>query len=243
MLNILLIVLGVLLWYYVSDNYKCWATNFDIWKMKRDRKKGKKPQYTEVTDDWFDRIMEKKPWFEELYWSIRRVWIAFWDFPTDLVYEIRHAWQRYRRGWSFRDTWAMDWHLTKILPEMLEHLKKTNHGVPCAVFVKADGEDEHGNPTDEAHEKAKARWNKIMDSMILTFKIARKIEEDHWFYQPSDQYDVKLANKYRKIQKELRAKRPNLYDEHDNHVMTKEECKVYEKGWKLFQTHFFSLWD
>jgi hypothetical protein len=107
------------------------------------------------------------------------------------------------------------------------------------MYLKSDPLDETGNFTDEADERAKKRWDKILDDIILTFQIADKISNEHWFYQESKTYNKKLADQWRKITKKWNKD----YYEFHGHVMTKQECKIYERGWKYFQKHFFALDD
>ena len=111
------------------------------------------------------------------------------------------------------------------------------------VYPKDCKLDKYGNPIKEEEKKAIQRWNYILNIIIKTFETTQKIQVDHWFYQNSNKYSNKLANKYRKINKTLKQKRPNLYNSNDLHVMTKEECIKYEEGWKYFQKYYFNLWD
>ena len=44
---------------------------------------------------------------------------------------------------------------------------------------------------------------------------------------------------YSKVYEKLNKEHP----EYSTHVMSKEECVRYRKGWYYFQKYFFSLWD
>lgn len=233
-------------WVFISCNYRSWYTQIELWKTKLELKKLKEGKnikiYTEK--DVFETLYKKRPWYEETYnFLYYRVWIKFWDLPKDFFDEISHAWQRYRRGWSYRDIWSVDNFLSNIIPEMLKELKRAKSGVPLSVFNKSDKKDESGDYTDKTYDLVFERWGKILDQIILTFEISKMIESHNWICQESKNYNVKDANMYRRFQKILKEKNPDLYDDLDNHVMTKEECKVYEKGWDLFKKYYFSLWS
>ncbi len=55
--------------------------------------------------------------------------------PVDLFKDhatrpLRRFWQRGRRGWCAEDVWSVDGYLSRIIPEMLDELRKNNHGWP-----------------------------------------------------------------------------------------------------------------
>ncbi len=182
----------------------------------------------------FDRgpYVEPTKLEEAWWWICRALWYNLMEHPEDLRYWLIHKYQRAKRGWSTRDTWGYHHFLATVIIGGLEHLKKTKHGVPFEV------------PNDDENmTKAVAKWDKILDTIILTFKTSQIMGEHYWFYQNSEKYDVKEANKHIKIQTELKKENPDLYNKNELYVMTKEECKAYEKGWKLFQEHFFGLND
>ena len=72
-----------------------------------------------------------------------------------------------------------------------------------------------------------------MDSMIRTFEIANNILNNNWHYTLYKHYDIVIDRDLR----ERMSKLDFMY------IMSKKECKEYEEGWRLFQQHFFSLWD
>ncbi len=43
---------------------------------------------------------------------------------------LRRFWQRGRRGWCREDIWSVDGYLSRVIPEMLDELRKHNHGWP-----------------------------------------------------------------------------------------------------------------
>ena len=72
-----------------------------------------------------------------------------------------------------------------------------------------------------------------MDNIIYTFETANNILENHYIYYPSRNYDDENYKELRKGMSTLEF----------CYIMSLEECKRYEEGWRLFQKHFFSLWD
>ena len=202
---------------------------------------GKKPYVTRSSGDVFKDLENSK--VRNIYLNVYRFFLHIIESPSYYYYEIKYFIQRGIRGWSNRDSWSIDWYLTSILVPILKKLKENKHGHPMQVYPKDCKLDKYGNPIKEEEKKAIQRWNYILNIIIKTFETTQKIQVDHWFYQNSNKYSNKLANKYRKINKTLKQKRPNLYNSNDLHVMTKEECIKYEEGWKYFQKYYFNLWD
>ncbi len=126
--------------------------------------------------------------------------------------ERKYRRQRAQRGWSVRDTWAVDsWFLT-VVPQMLEYLKEHHTGFPNEVqreYLEAH-RDELGMtyeefcnyPADENSEGYKLRekiddicdrrWEEILGRMIFLFREANRetctaqnlcAQEDRWDYQ------------------------------------------------------------
>jgi len=221
---------------------------FDIRDMKRDAKaikeaKKKGMSTDEMVEEEILHELKREPYeppkkLDTFIWWVKRIfWWGLLEHPEDFRRWLIHKYQRAKRGWSNRDTWGFSWFLSEVIIGGLEYLKKTKHGIPCAF-----GNSRSDN-SDKEFKKCEDKWNAALHSMIFTFKISQEINDNHWFYQNSKKYDIKLANRMRKSNRELLKKDPKLWDKKALHVMTKEECKIYEKGWALFQEHFFSLWD
>jgi hypothetical protein len=226
-----------------------------IEKLKKAKEEGKTTEdmakeglLTQHAETFVERMREKRAkrifpeWVYQSYYKF--MWTCWWgllDHPRDLRRYTIHAYNRTKYGWSRMDAWFIAGHLIQILPPMLRYVKKFKHGVPQSMFLKSDPVDEYGNYTDEAMELASARFDKVIDKVIETFETASKIAESDLIYQNSKTYDVEKANKWRKQEKELHKKYPDLG--FPSKVMTKKECERYEKGWELFQKHFFEFGD
>lgn len=76
---------------------------------------------------------------------------------------------------------------------------------------------------------SKDEWKSVLDEIIWTFEVAQKIINSEWVYLKSKERNKKSINIFAK--------------EYNYHIMTKEECERYRKGWDLFKKHYFSLWD
>lgn len=182
----------------------------------------------EVNYTWWDKFIlhSKMNWLRWLIYNMS-------DVPVDFCREVKWFIQRGRRGFSDRDIWSMDWWLTDIMPDALRQLKRNKHGVPCSMFTEKAQINKHGIFTNKEINRAKKRWNKAIDNMIYTFETAKKISITDWIYISSKDYNTKENKKLRIETIELK----HFY------IMNLKECKRYEQGWKLFQEHFFSLWD
>ncbi|RLI60437.1 MAG: hypothetical protein DRO67_09070 [Candidatus Asgardarchaeum californiense] len=200
----------------------------------------------EMTDSFEERKTKLEKFIDKyaILWHIRRIfWSGLLDHPQDFQLEVKSAYERMRRGYSDRDVWGFDYYLSNVIIGGLERLKETKHGLPMECFKKTDPTNKHGGHTEEAFKMAEERWNRALDTIIETFKTSKKIQEDHWHYQNSKNYSIENANKYRKMNVKMLKEDPDLWGDNGLHVMTKSECKEYEKGWLLFQKHYYNLWD
>lgn len=72
--------------------------------------------------------------------------------------------QLHRRGWSDMDLWDLDCAFAEFIVPRLRELKKKKDGIPCVCF----SDNYTGNEKGE-REKAKKKWNGIIDTMINGF--------------------------------------------------------------------------
>lgn len=228
---------------YLHRKYDHWISIREIKKdidaLKKCKKEGKDPIEEGILHEWNPEPYVPPTKFEMIIcWIRRNLWRCLLEHPEDLRLWLLCKFQRAHRGWSYRDTWGFYDTLATIIIGGIKHLKKTKHGIPASVCGKGNATD-----TDEGFARAEKRWDIILDSIIKTFETSKRIGNDNWLYQNSKNYDLKFANKWRKIHKKWLAEDKFLWEEEKLHVMTKKECKEYEKGWKLFQIHFFGLND
>jgi len=76
--------------------------------------------------------------------------------------------------------------------------------------------------------------SKAFKQIAKTFDTAKKISEGDLVYLPSKGFKWTEYKRWKRISKKLKLK---------DRVMTKRESLAYERGWKIFQTEFFRLWD
>lgn len=103
-----------------------------------------------------------------------------WEILREWKRQIKYAWQRVFRGWDDRATWSMDYHLSKVIPEMIRELKRVSIGVPIGMF---EGMEEITLPngimsySEEDEKIATERWHKILDDLIAGFEGYNKIDD------------------------------------------------------------------
>jgi len=56
-----------------------------------------------------------------------------------LIEDIKAFYQRGKRGWADRDCWSLDWYLSGVMVEAINHLRKTAHGFPSSLSVSDQG--------------------------------------------------------------------------------------------------------
>jgi hypothetical protein len=69
--------------------------------------------------------------FNELFGCPYRLfcggWWGHWFSYQTWRDGLKHAYQRITQGYSFRDCWSVDYHITRIMPGMLDTLEKNSH--------------------------------------------------------------------------------------------------------------------
>lgn len=112
-------------------------------------------------------------------------WWKYWFSPRSYYYYVKYKWQRAQRGWADCDVWSLDHYLAAWLPGALEHLKKTKHGIPCAMFREEDnGVLENGcwGPSEAATKRAEREWDAVLDKMIAGFKAYPQSDDDEQIF-------------------------------------------------------------
>jgi len=139
------------------------------------------------------------------------------DLPKDIYNNIKWFIQRGKRGYADCDVWDFDSYLSKVISEGIKDLKSQIHGV-SSDFASKDGKDIYLD-----------KWKVVLDEIIWTFETSQKIIDADWIYLNSKERNKKRRIKFSK--------------EFNYHIMTKEECDRYRKGWVLFRKYYHSLWD
>lgn len=164
-------------------------------------------------DNIFKKLEEKKK-KHPVYYFFHDIYWRVYHFIDDIPLRIGTFVQRGKRGWAMSDTWEFSYYLSKVISEGIYHLKENSYGCPVGL--------------------TEGKWIDILNSIKYTFDLAKRITD-------GDLHLIKDKKQRKKWQKNLNElnKKYKCYDR----CMTEEEIKDYEKGWKLFKAHFFSLWD
>jgi len=184
--------------------------------------------------------------------NIYRIFDKIKYFPQD----VKHVYQRARKGYSFRDLWSIDYWFMEMMPKMLTDFKKNLHGCP-AQFTTREDRTEYQDV-----DKGVKDWEDVLDRMIFCFRemnddtCSMKNEyNDEYFKQlhkpfegkpwkdrfiPCEEEEHKgcyrlntgevepeLEENYRKKTLEIEAYKDNMKNE----------------GFKLFSKYFWNLWD
>jgi len=182
--------------------------------------------------------------------NIYRIFDKIKEFPSD----VKHFYQRAKKGYSYRDVWSIDYWFMEIMPKMLTDLKKNKHGCPIEFTHNEDG-------TEKDFEKGLNEWENILDRMILCFKemnedtCSMKNEyEDEYFIQcygegksafdcfvpfREDENGEKL---YRLETKEVEPVLEENFRRKNIEINEYRE-KMKNEGFELFSKYFWNLWD
>lgn len=88
----------------------------------------------------------------------------------DAFYATKHGFQRMFRGWDDTMVWSIDYYLADLIPKLVRRLMETKHGTPFEMFSENCKKDENGDPTDEEYEKAREKWNKVLEEIAEGFE-------------------------------------------------------------------------
>lgn len=92
-------------------------------------------------------------------------WWRHWFRLSTWTHPFVFAYQRTSRGWADCDIWSLDWHLCRILPSAIRHLKKTKHGVPSELCQEYN---------DDV-EKASKAFDEILEKIALGFEAGLQV--------------------------------------------------------------------
>ena len=106
---------------------------------------------------------------------------------------------RGRYGWADCDTWGLDYYLSKVIGDSIQHLKENKHGGPANL---KEGE-----------------WSEMLGKMIKSFKTAQKVSNGDLIYLPSIKSDDKKYEAVRITTDKMNKEYGGIICE----VMTKEE--------------------
>ena len=185
--------------------------------------------------------------------NIYRIYYKIKEFPSD----IKHFYQRAKKGYSYQDVWSIhDWFM-KIVPKMLTDMKKNLHGCPAQFTNNEDGTE------FQDVEKGVKDWENVIERMIFCFtemnedtcSMKNEFEDEYrrqrdkpnegkpfkdWFVPcGEDENGEKL---YRMITGEVE---PELEENYRKKMLEIEQYKdnMKNEGFELFSRYFWNLWD
>jgi len=150
---------------------------------------------------------------------LRRLIYNTTEIPGDFYRKCKRGYQRAYFGICDEDVWGLDYYLSNVILIGLKKLRKNKLGCPCLEGFNSE--------TDEGFEAMQKEWELIIDAMIWTFEVTKKIQNMEWLLMPKDGWKI---DERKRMAKEI-------------HLMTRGETERYYYGWKLFSQHYFSLWD
>ena len=115
-----------------------------------------------IFDKWFPKgIADLRAFYAISHpWKIVEYWID----------QFQYAWDRVFVGYDKRVSWSIDFYLAENLPLWLKKLKEKKQGVSLRMFEESDWDKEKYEYPDEAYQKAKIKFDNILDQMIDGFR-------------------------------------------------------------------------
>lgn len=140
------------------------------------------------------------------------------------------------------DTWGMDHTLSLLIVPMLKQLKKMKHGYPYTDPTDAPSIGEGTRENDyEFDDKAKERWDWIIDEMIWAHEQIIDEDADMQFHHGEIDFQSKEVVIDGQTYYEM-VKGPN-----DTHTFDKEGWEKWNErkrnGFRLFGKYYENLWD
>ena len=85
------------------------------------------------------------------------------SYLPDKYRNLKYRIQRFKRGYSTRDCWSIDYFLADILPKMLKQLRENSSGCPGDLY-------DNKKKDNQCH-----KWDKVLIEMEEGFKSAEEI--------------------------------------------------------------------
>jgi hypothetical protein len=166
-------------------------------------------------------------------------WWKHYLSPSTYYYYVKYKWQRAQRGWADCDVWSLDGYLIEWLPDALQRLKDTKHGIPGDMFP--DG-PEYLNADGYANKLgwkiATDKWNSAMTKMIEGFRAKKRAEEmDYPELGPFPHEPEMFTTRGFQLSAEQKDYYARL------RPLQEADEQKFKLALKLFTEHFESLWD
>ena len=172
--------------------------------------------------------------------------------------EIKHVYQRVRKGYSYRDLWNIDYWFMEIMPNMLTDFKKNLNGCPSQFTNREDDGKE-----EQDVEKGIKEWEEVIERMIFCFRemnddtcsMKNEFEDDYFeqWNKPNEGKTVKErfipcgedeqhGKLYRLNKGEIDPELEKKYRKKMLEIDAYKD-KMKTEGFELFSKYFWHLWD
>ena len=163
---------------------------------------------------------------------------------------LKHAYQRVRYGFSYRDVWNIDFWFLEVVPNMLEELANTTIGYPYDSKVYEE------NPEMSQEQIEEIMFNNWKDKLRKIAEYLREANEpqkeinQYWneYYNFEEKHDIFLLDSddiKNKLTEEELQEYERLREKWFKRSMEiekyKQEC--LNKGLEMFSENFMNLWD
>jgi hypothetical protein len=212
-------------------------------KVKVDTKEEKSKLYS--IDEMKKRLKDYQDWCDKhpILHFFDMLQCRIINLPGDIKWQWKlfiDFFRRGKRGFGNIDTWNLSSYLAKTIYTSIEHLKANQTGCPCLFNCSKIMEYPTREEKDLNFKKSQEEWNKILDTIIKTFKISEQIAEGNLIYfSTQDTLMSKWVEDHHTMSEIYKDKK----DDCSIKVMSFNECKEYEFGFDLFRKYFFNLWD
>jgi len=178
--------------------------------------------------------------------NIYRIFYKIKEFPQN----VKHVYQRARKGYSYRDLWSIDYWFTEIMPKMLTDFKNNLRGCPAEFTNREDGTEY------QDVEKGTKDWEEVIERMIFCFNemhedkcsLKNEYEDEYFkqFYKGKSLLDCFVKNEHENTYRlETAEAEPELEENYHKKTLEIEEYrnKMKNEGFELFNKYFWNLWD
>ena len=190
-----------------------------------------------------------------------------WALVSDLWHEADSIVHRGLYGWDGSDTWSLDAHIVRILPEMLRYLADHTHGSPMWMHGAGDGTEAETTPTNPIDQTihtdhldigkasrgqdAFERWKSWLRDHAQAFDDWSRLMEAGWTapLSPAAYWETTFEAQVRELGLEAAFNAPGpldaLSDEEKQAALDAWEEKVAQARWSMHELidHFEDLWD
>jgi len=179
--------------------------------------------------------------------------------------EVKHIYQRAKKGYSYQDLWSIEHWFMETVPKMLQDYRKNIHG--CSnEFIKCENGTEC---TYQEFEQGMNEWKAVIDRMIFCFtemnedtcSMKNEFKEEYQEQLCKDFLTKKKPKRWERIKKWFEKEDKNapvkLYplvfgdvepELEENYQRREEEIENYrekmkDEGFDLMKRYFWNLWD